>query len=436
MNFAKHVKNTLLSKIRKMEAFSWLFVRNPETDFTRKRKLDFATTIRCLITMESGSLQKELLKIFKFSVDTATASAFNQQRKKILPEALEFLFWYLNTAFKKYKTYRGYRLLACDGTSLNIARNPADTENYFQSAPTEMGFNQLHLNAMYDLCNRRYTDALVQPGRKYNECRAMVDMIDRCDCGDKTIFLADRAYESYNIFAHIEQKNMYYLIRVKDSYSNSMVSSFALPRAKQFDTMVNLILTRKQTKQVKACPQLYKHIPRTSIFDYVDLYENPFYPITMRVVRFSITPDTYECVITNLPPDEFSPKELKKLYNMRWGIESSFRELKYSIGLSCFHAKKVEYIQQEIFARLILYNFCEIITTNVLIHQKDTKYVYQANYTPAIHVCRHFLLFCSDISPPFIEILIQKNLLPIRPGRSDPRKVKPKSVVSFLYRIA
>ena len=89
---------------------------------------------------------------------------------------------------------------------------------------------------------------------------------------------------------------------------------------------------------------------------------------------------------------------------------------------------------QEIYARLILYNYCEIITMNVVIHQKDTKHVYQMNYTMAIHICRYFLR--NDISPPDVEKLIQKNLLPIRPGRSDPRKVRPKSVVSFLYRVA
>ena len=59
------------------------------------------------------------------------------------------------------------------------------------------------------------------------------------------------------------------------------------------------------------------------------------------------------------------------------GIETSFRELKYAIGLSCFHSKKMEYIKQEIYARLILYNYCEIITIHVVIHQKDTKHIYQ-----------------------------------------------------------
>ncbi|NOJ73972.1 transposase [Paenibacillus alvei] len=40
---------------------------------------------------------------------------------------------------------------------------------------------------------------------------------------------------------------------------------------------------------------------------------------------------------------------------MRWGIETSFRALKYIVGLTNFHAKKRESITQKIFARMILY---------------------------------------------------------------------------------
>lgn len=39
-------------------------------------------------------------------------------------------------------------------------------------------------------------------------------------------------------------------------------------------------------------------------------------------------------------------------------------------------------------------------------------------------------------APPDVEYLIGHELLPIRPGRTDPRKVKPQSAISFLYRAA
>ena len=57
--------------------------------------------------MESGSLQKELLEHFQFSVDTPSASAFSQQRAKLLPEALPFLFYEFNALFPLEKKYKG-----------------------------------------------------------------------------------------------------------------------------------------------------------------------------------------------------------------------------------------------------------------------------------------------------------------------------------------
>ena len=52
--------------------------------------------------------------------------------------------------------------------------------------------------------------------RLENESLAMTQMIDRYNGEKKTIFIADRGYETYNIFAHVQEKGMYYLIRVKD----------------------------------------------------------------------------------------------------------------------------------------------------------------------------------------------------------------------------
>ena len=121
---------------------------------------------------------------------------------------------------------------------------------------------------------------------------------------------------------------------------------------------------------------------------------------------------------------------------MRWGIETSFRELKYAVGLTNFHSKKREYITQEIWARLILYNFCEIITANTVINKGTKKHIYQVNYTFAIHICRYFISKMAENSPPDVEALISKEILPVRSGRHNPRKVVPKKAVSFLYRVA
>jgi hypothetical protein len=262
----------------------------------------------------------------------------------------------------------------------------------------------------------------------------MCDMVDRFTSDQKTIFIADRGYENYNLFAHVEKRGMYYLVRARDINSTGILSGLNLPMEECFDIHVSYTLTTKQTKEVKTDREKFKFVPHTSTFDYLT-DECKFYDISFRIARFPISENSFECVITNLPENEFDSAELKKLYQMRWGIETSFRELKYAIGLTNFHAKKTEFVKQEIWARLILYNFCEAITTHVAINQKaDRKYDYQVNYTRAIRICCYFLRTKKARSE--IEKLIEHELLPVRPNRKDPRKVKTRSTVSFLYRVA
>lgn len=152
-------------------------------------------------------------------------------------------------------------------------------------------------------------------------------------------------------------------------------------------------------------------MPENQNFDYLPVGDKGNYPINFRVVRFAISENNYEVIITNLPEDKFPSKRIKEIYHMRWGIETSFRELKYAIGLTSFHSKKTAYIIQEIFARLTMYNFCEIITTHVIIQQKNRKYSYQVNFTIAISIYLHFFKCRNAVPSPNVETLIQKNIL-------------------------
>ena len=429
------MKEKLTSIINKMAASSSLFVKNPGKDFTRNRKLPFESVIQLLLSMGGNSIYKEILEAQGYDINTATASAFVQQRDKILPSALEFLFHEFTQSLADTKKYKGYRLLAVDGSKLNIATDPDDSDTYFQTCADKRGYNLLHLNAMYDLCTRVYTDACVGSPRSANENKALTNMVDRSQIKDNVIVIADRYYESYNNFAHIEKKGWHYLIRVRDLRKNGILSALPLPVDGEFDLSFDRVLTRKQTQEIKANPEIYRFIAHTSPFDFFDR-QNTFYPISFRAVRFKITEDAYETVITNLQPSDFPPEELKMLYNMRWGIETSFRELKYAVGLLNFHAKKQGYIVQEVFARMTMYNFAEMITSHVVISKADTRHAYQVNFTVAIHICRYFLRCLHNIPPPDVEALIGKNVLPIRPGRKNPRIFRAKPAVSFIYRVA
>ena len=338
--------------------------------------------------------------------------------------------------------YKGFHLLAADGSSIQIPTNSNDSDSYFPAKEGQSAYNLLHLDAMYDLLRNTYTDAVLLGQRKANERSSLCDMVDRSTL-ENVLVIADRGYESFNLMAHIQEKRWSFLIRIQDILnSRGIAAGLDLPECDEFDLFVDINLTTKQTKEVKKlCKDRnhYRFIPATNSFDYLprkNLKSDPtvFYRLPFRIVRFQITDGIFETVVTNLDRNNFPASELKHLYNMRWGIETSFRELKYTIGLLHFHAKKVEHIYQEVFAKLIMYNFTELVTSPVIIQKAHCKYAYKANFSVAVHVCRQFLL--GNVSPPDVEALIRKHVSPIRPGRSRPRKMTTKHAVSFIYRVA
>ena len=434
-NYPKYIKNTLFSVIHDMAKHPEDFCCCPEKNFTRKRKLPFEKVLTLLVKMGGHSLRDEMLDCLDFEDVPASVSALIQQRSKILSKALEYMFREFTDRCQKPKLYKGYRLLAVDGSDLQFTANPNDPLSYFPGVNGQKPYSFLHLNALYDLNSGLYLDAVVQKRRATHENAALVEMINRSNIKDSAIVIADRNYESYNTLEHIRKKGLHYLIRLREAAG--VLSNLPLPDG-DFDLPVQIFLTRKQTNAVKALmkenPGKYRFLPSHLNFEFLPKGSSEFYSISFRIVRFHISADSTETLITNLDADAFPPEELKHLYHLRWGIETSFRQLKYTIGLSLFQSKKVEYITQEIFARLTMYNFCELITSHVVIQKKRRKYVYQTNFTAAVHICRQFLR--GAVSPPKVADLISSNLVPIRPGRYTPRRAKNIKFNGFFYRIA
>lgn len=432
------IREALYSAIRSVCSVSWLFARAPGHDFTRNGKLPLEKLITFILSLKGGPLASELMDHFGCSADIASVPAFVKRRGRLLPEAFSFLFHLFVERTQLSTLFHGFRLLAVDGSDLHIPTDPDDTDSFFPGKDDSKPYNLLHLDALYDLMSHTYLDASVSPKRLSDECRALCDMVDRADLSHPAIILADRGYESYNVLAHILQKGWKFLIRVKNGVGG-IVSGLPIPNSEEFDIQVNLSLTRKQTNQAKAlalASPFFKILSSDTVFDFLPIKNRKSVPVPpfqlhFRVVRFKLSDNSVETVITNL---DFSPDQLKQLYAMRWGIETSFRELKYTVGLLHFHAKKAEHIYQEIFARLIMYNFSELITSSVIIRKADNKYAYKANFTAAVHVCRQF--FLRNVSPSDVEAVICRNVTPVRPGRNSPRNLSVKRAVSFTYRVA
>ena len=297
----------------------------------------------------------------------------------------------------------------------------------------------MHLNALYDILNNRYLDAVIQGIKNEDERLAMIEMSERY-IGDKAIFIADRNYISYNLFEHIRHTGNYFLIRVKDIDSKtSLTKRFkSLPSKGTFDKEVSITFTNKQSSKIVKHPEKYIKIMTNQNFDYLD-EDNHFYEAKYRFVRIRIDgkDEQYETIITNLPKDEFTSEDIKELYKLRWDIEVSYRHLKYSVNLNALHSKRRDFIRQEIWARMIMFNISMIIIEEAYklkFKKKDRKYEYKINIARAIHLIRDSITKRKCGAPPDLIELIAKEILPIRPDRSSIRNVKSHSFVSFNYR--
>ena len=120
MTFPEIVKTTLWDIIDEMSHSLSSFVKNPDKDFIRKRKLDFKKMMHLIISMESGSLNHELLKFFEYDSSVPTNSAFYQQRSKLSVSAFRHLLKEFNLKFPLEKFRGKYYLIACDGSELTL----------------------------------------------------------------------------------------------------------------------------------------------------------------------------------------------------------------------------------------------------------------------------------------------------------------------------
>ena len=163
MNKFKHMKKMLKQCIHQLDESSSLFVINPDKDFTRKRKHLFGNTLMNVLLLEGGSLKDELYKLFGCNLDTPTVSSFVQARDKIRPDAFHTLFNLFNERTRKPKLYKGYRLLAVDGSTLPITSEIKDKKTTIQKVNnSDKPFSAFHLNTSYDILEYTYDDVILQ----------------------------------------------------------------------------------------------------------------------------------------------------------------------------------------------------------------------------------------------------------------------------------
>lgn len=436
------IKENLDNAIKDLAANPANFSKNPQSDFTRNRKLPVSDVLKFSILMERDNVDMELLKYFDYDLNfTPTQSAYIQQRSKLVPETFKMLMLRFNDTIPAITYKEKYILYGVDGSGFNIAYNPDDPDTFNSpSGKSKLGNNEIHVVASYRLTDHIFTDAIIQPCRKKNEYAAICDLIDNCSLKDGIpIFIADRGFPSFNMFAHAKEKGVKFLVRAKDLYIERLLGDEFSVGQEEFDLTVERIVTRSNAKKKRShpeSPELYRYIDKNTKFDYVGPGSSDEYFLTLRVVRVKIADGVYENLITNLPADEFDTKALRILYYIRWGLETAFRYLKHAVGAQDFHCKSFENVTHEVWARFILFNCCSAITALAVPEKpENAKYEeYQVNYTMAIKNVHIFLRQKETETPIAIIAVIERYICPVRPERNFERRHRYQTPLKFGYR--
>ena len=431
-NTVTMLREMLFSIIRRIGENPERYARKPGRDFTRKRMLTPDVLIYLVLTMDEKSVWKGLLGHFCRRIDTPSASAFVQQRQKLLPSALEDLFHRFSDRLRPQKKFRGYRLLAADGSSLKSGAYPADKDAYRPGTQRQHGWNLFHINALFDLENGIYTDVIAQKEHTKHESRALREMAVRSAITDPVILLADRNYEAYNNFACLEKRGWKYLIRIRDC-NRKNAYGVKLSDEPEFDLPARMTLGRLTPQQLKQhgvpVPEHYYRLPNSLPFDFPNTESMAFYEFSARIVRLTLKDGRTQLLITNLDAEQFPLSALRELYARRWGIETSFRELKYTVGLIHLHSRKSDLVLQEIFAAFTVFNFTQAVAWSADEGCGHSKYKRRVNFAHAVYLC------CKALRGKSAEItgLLERTLTPRRPDRFYPRPKITGNRLSAMY---
>ena len=171
-----------------------------------------------------------------------------------------------------------------------------------------------------------------------------------------------------------------------------------------------------------------------------NFYENGN-TLKVRLVKIKLSNGKIEKIITNISKDKLSIEDMKQIYNKRWGIETSYHELKNSMKITNLSSSKDVIIRQEIYAQMVVYNIIQamIAASEQQIKQEKYKNEMKINFNMAVGFAKRELIKLllekdkykrSDMYLKLMDLLIE-NLVPIKKGRYFERRQYSKNQYSI-----
>ena len=169
--------------------------------------------------------------------------------------------------------------------------------------------------------------------------------------------------------------------------------------------------------------------------------------ITCRLIKIKLENGDNEILCTSLTDmGKYKYLEFDSLYHYRWNEEEAYKLLKNRIELENFSGKTAIAVQQDFFAKILLMTLCaayahpiEQRVTDEYKADKERGHDQKINRTNALSMTQDILISIMikrqyKKALEAFDDIVEKTREIIRPGRSEPRKMKPKRPYSMNYK--
>jgi hypothetical protein len=378
------------------------FSRVKDGAFTRKREggMSFPQALSFLLDMGKTTLQTRLNRFWEGG-EPIKQPSFTKLRAGFDHTPFEIMV--RDIVEEEYSgnyelpTWRGFHLLATDGSYLQLPNTPVLADEYGLLGGD--GRPGAGISVLHDVLHGWVLDPIITHSAM-NERVLLIKHIANLrdylpNIAEKTLLLIDRGYPSAKVFALLEQQGIKFCARCKNDHSKDIRS------APLGDSTIELGSGQ-----------------------------------TVRIVKFILESGETETLATNL--FDLSEADFPALYAMRWGVETLYFTLKQKVGVEQFSGKTPNSIRQDFWASMVLINVAatfqkeadEVIAER---HKgKQLKHSYRARGSDLIVTLRDRFIFASLCGRPaitdreydFIMRQLSRAVSPVRPGRSYSRKKK------------
>jgi hypothetical protein len=285
-----------------------------------------------VMSLIKTTLDFEVLNYIEDSrMQNVVASSITKARKKLSYTAFSELLDVITPMISGNVLHKGYRVLAVDGMQGELPKTPELMEKY---NGTDSLYPKFHAVAVYDVLNKMYINASFHPAPT-DERKAAADLVSMLPKDANDIILFDRGFPSLALIQTLEKAEKKYVMRVSTS----------------FLTEVNDFIASDKTDETLKID----YLKRRGKNGRVSNVELPFC-FSLRCVKVALSSGETETLITNLSEKEFDSGDTAQLYNMRWGIETSYNHLKNAVRIEDFVGILENSILQEFYASLLIYN--------------------------------------------------------------------------------